>query len=155
MKILKTLGFIILSLVLLTFCDNSTDPNVEEVQVEVSQEYVADQLGDKNGVTSTEELNYIEEYFNSNDEMWLITTCMNSEGETVKSDYVKDHFSTNGKSYLSAENLRSENEGLSIKTPWIGITVLEKNNSMFITKTYRSPGPKFSEAEWVKIKIIK
>ncbi len=75
---MKTLS-ILISLVLFSLlagCENSTAPETEGVQVPVSTDYLADQLGDKNGTASQEEINFLTDYFQSNSEMWIITNCM-------------------------------------------------------------------------------
>lgn len=155
MKSLKMFFFVTFSFFLLTFCDDSTNLIEEEVQVEISTEYLADQLGDENEDASSDELNYIDQYFQLNNEMWLITNCLGMEGETVNSETVKKYFLPQSKPYPSEENLRNENVGISIKTPLIGITVLQRTNSLIITKTYRSPGPNFASSDWTKLKIVK
>jgi hypothetical protein len=136
-------------------CKNTTEPNDESVTVEISMDKLSDQLGDKDGTASSEEKQYVLDYFNSNDQMWVITNCMNAEGETVKSQVVRENFSIYSDAYSSEENFRKENQGISIRTQWIGITVIEKNNKIFVTKTFRSPGPNYASAEWEKLKIIK
>ncbi len=155
MKSFKMLCFIAFSLFLFTFCDDSTNPIEEEVQVEISTDYLADQLGDKNEDASSNELKFIDGYFQANNEMWLITNCLGREGETVNCDTVKKYFLPQSLPYSSEENLRKENIGISIKTPLIGITVLQRTNSLIISKTYRSPGPNFASLDWIKLKIVK
>lgn len=155
MKPLKIFILVISSAFLFTFCDNSTNPSEEEVEVEISKEYLADQLGDKNEEASENELVYVEDYFKTNSEMWLITDCMSQESESVNSDTVLKYFLPQSKPYSSEEKLRNENIGISIRTPWIGITVLQKTNSLFVTKTYRSPGPNFASVDWIKLKILR
>ena len=150
---------IFLLLIFLSFfyysCESTTESSDDTVIVELAKEKLADQLGDKNGSASTEELNYVEEYFNTYNQMWVITNCMNREGETVKVQEVLEKFLVHSSAYPSEEKLRNENQGLSIRTPWIGITVIEKNDKIFITKTFRSPGPDYASAEWKILKIIK
>jgi len=155
---MKTSSLFLLFMIIGLFfnsCKNTTEPNDESVTVEISMDKLSDQLGDKDGTASSEEKQYVLYYFNSNDQMWVITNCMNAEGETVKSQVVRENFSIYSDAYSSEENFRKENQGISIRTQWIGITVIEKNNKIFVTKTFRSPGPNYASAEWEKLKIIK
>jgi len=156
MRILIVVLFTFISIIWLISCENgSTDPSDEQVQVEISKEYLADEFGDQNGIASDLELEFVKEYFNIHGEMWLVTRCMKREGNTVKADTVKKYFKPMSIPYSSEEKLRSENIRSSIRTPLIGITIVTKSSDYEVTKTFRSPGPKYSEAEWVELKIIK
>ena len=147
--------FAAICFLVITSCSNSPEPNDASVNVQITKQTLADQLGDKNGTASTDELNYVDEYFSNHNKMWVITNCMNTEGSTITSNEVKSKFFVQSSGYPSQEILRDENQGLSIRAPWIGVAVLEKNNDLFITRTFRSPGPDFASVAWEEIRIIK
>jgi len=140
---------------LLAGCENSTAPETEGVQVPVSTDYLADQLGDKNGTASQEEINFLTDYFQSNSEMWVITNCMARSGNSVHADSVKKLFTVQSEPYESEKSLREKNKNLSIKTQWIGITVITGRNFYYITKIFRSPGSNFANAMWDALKIVR
>ena len=162
MQTIKISYLLIFSLFCMNSCKNSSEisePTNEEevvVDVEISKETLADELGDENGAASANELDYIDEYFNTNEEMWLITGFNTQKvvNGRIKATEVKAYLLIWSRAYLSEMDLRNENIGRSIRTPWIGISVLEKKNGIFITRLFLSPGPHFASAEWQELKII-
>ena len=162
MQTIKISFLVIFSLFCMNSCKNSTEtnePTNEEevvVDVEISKETLADELGDENGVASSYELDYIDEYFNTNEEMWLITGFNTQKvvNGRIKATEIKAYLLIWSRAYLSEMDLRNENIGRSIRTPWIGISVLVKNEGIFITRLFLSPGPNFASVEWQELKII-
>jgi len=154
MKTSKLFLFLIFVIISFISCENNTESE-ELVTVEISLEKLSDQLGDKDGTASVEELQFVEKYFQTNNEMWIITNCMNESNETVKADVVKNSFSIQSTPFSSEAKLRNENEGASIRTPFIGITLIEQNSVIEIVRTFRSHGANFASDSWDEIKIIK
>ncbi len=155
MKTIGLLVFVFSAPFLLVSCKNTVAPADENIQVEISSELLADQLGDKNGKASVSEMNFVEDFFNNHNEMWLLTNCICTECESVKSNMVKEKFFAQSQPFASTEELRNSFAGLSIKTPWVGVAKLGRRNSIFILKVYRAPGPNFSSSGWEEIRIVR
>ncbi len=121
--------------------------------MEISTQFLAEQLGNKDGTASANELNSIEEFFNKHTEMWLMTNGICTDCESVKSDTLRERFLPTSEPFESEQKLRDAYAGLSLKIPWVGVSKLVRSNSIFILKFYRAPGPDFSNSVWEEIKI--
>ena len=148
-----------LSLFLLVFgFEKSTEPIGEGTPIDIT--IVADGFGDHNGSASESELGFINEYFNSNQQAWIIGAFAhgyeNEDVHTIPSDIVVSAFkgiSLIGP-YTSENDLRQELDGISFRTPFIGIYVLTRSSECLIIRFLRSPGPKVGEANWEEFQII-
>lgn len=144
-----------LSLIFLGFVACESITHEKQIStIKISIEKLADQLGDKNGATTLEELNFINDFFDNSKQMWVITNCLCSDCKIILGNDVLSHFCTQGIAYNSEDDLRDTNEGISIKTPFIGIALIERKINLEITKIYRSPGANFSSSSWDEIEII-
>jgi len=148
-------GLVILLSLLLLSCDNSDD--FEEVTVLFDRENIADRFGNKDGITSSQELLDLDQYFETNDEAWCISNCPSGyrTGSEIPSEVVSEKvYIVQGEPYPSEKSLRQANDGMSIKTPYITISVLRSDSQITLFKIYRSPGPRFAKATWTRMRIV-
>jgi len=148
-------GYVILFLSIFLSCDNSD--NVEEATVSFNSETVADIFGNKDGITSTQELLDLDQYFENNNEAWCISSCPGDywfESDIPSEVLSEKLIIFQGSPYPSEDSLRQANGGKSIRTPYITISVLKSESQIILYKIYRSPGPRFGEATWTRLRII-
>jgi hypothetical protein len=152
------LSFFLSLFLLVLGCKISTEPIGEGIPIDIN--IVADGFGDHNGSASSEELDFIIDYFHSNQKAWIIgqnaVGFETYEVKSIPSDTVVKFFKRNRLigPYTSENNLRQELEGLSFLTPFVGIYVLTRHSECLIIRYFRSPGPTVSQAEWEEFKII-
>jgi len=152
------LSFFLYLFFLVFGCEKSTEPIGEGAPIDIN--IVADGFGDHNGSASESELEFIKEYFNSNQQAWLIGAFAHGyeseEVHTIPSDIVVKVFKgirLRGP-YTSENDLRQNLDGISIRTPFVGIYVLTRSSQCLIIRFFRSPGPKVGEAEWEEFQIL-
>ena len=129
-----------------------------KVAVPVDKKIVADGFGDDDGIASEDELMYVEEYFNVNQEAWCLGGFPRGYwGQTqIPADIVINTFHANLKidgPYKSELALREAYEGLSIRTPYVGIYLLVLSNEEYKITRYFCSGPEVSEGDWTPMEI--
>ena len=156
--LLLRLSFFLALFIIVVGCKKSTEPIGEGTPIDIN--IVADGFGDHNGDASEEELDFINDYFNSSQEAWTIgSNAAGYESEdvhTIPSDIVVKSFKgiRLWGPYTSENDLRQELNGISIRTPFVGIYVLTRRSQCCILRFFRAPGPKVGEANWDEFQII-
>jgi hypothetical protein len=56
--------------------------------------------------------------------------------------------------YSSEFDLRKNLDGISFRTPWVGVYVITRNRQCFIIRFFRAPGPRIGEQDWDELLII-
>ncbi len=152
------LSFLISIFLLIFACEKSFEPIGEKTLIDIST--VADRFGDHDGSTSESELEFINEYFTTHQEAWAIGSIAadyrNDDVYTIPSDTVVKTFNRSALlgPYNNENDLRQELNGLSIKTPFVGIYVLTRNSQCCIIKFFRAPGPRISDQDWDELQIL-
>jgi hypothetical protein len=137
-------------------CKSPSSPQELQNGLQLDRNTVADKFGDNNGVTTTQELQGVADYFASNDSAWCLQICPSqvSDATSISAQQVKDSFVLQCHPYPSEQALRSAYEGIAIKTPWVSVMMLEQNNGQInAVSFYRSPGATFANANWSRLKI--
>ena len=139
-------------------CEKSTEPIGDGTPIDIN--IVADGFGDHNGSASESELEFVNEYFQSNKQAWIIGS--NAAGydtyevKTIPSDVVVK--SIKGMKlvgpFTSENDLRDTLDDISFRIPFVGIYVLTRRNECLIIRFFRSPGPSVGQVEWEEFEII-
>ena len=152
------ISIIIFICLIISTCDKSVNPTNTKALIDI--DFVADGFGDHNGDASDLELLSISNYFNIHQHAWTIGSIAGEyRDESIKeipADTLVSTFS-NMKligPYSSEFDLRKNLNGISFKTPWVGIYVITRNSQCVIIRFFRAPGPRIGEQDWVELLII-
>jgi hypothetical protein len=152
------LAVILLVILLLFFCDKSTDPQAAVAEVDIS--IIADGFGNHDGAMSDYELVDIVKHFNHYTEAWAIGAIMlkyrDSHITYVSSlDLILMIQSASlAGPYNDEKDLRDQLKGLSIRTPRVGIYVIRYEEECAIVRFFRAPGARIGEQEWTELTIL-
>ena len=158
MKKSSILVAIILIVFLFNFCDKSTNPATVIAEVDIS--IIADGFGNHDGVSSDFELADITKHFNNYTEAWAIGAIMQKYRDSRVTYVSSDDLILMIKSislagpYYDEKHLRNQLEGMSIRTPWVGIYVLRYDENCMIVRFFRAPGARIGEQEWTELTIL-
>jgi hypothetical protein len=157
MSVFRLLIFLYIFLIFIA-CDKSVDPGNEKTQLDIS--IVADGFGDHNGNASESELGFINEYFSAHQQAWAIgSIAAEYRDESVHAIPADTLVKTFTKSALEGPynnelDLRLTLNGISFRTPFVGIYVLTRKSQCCIIKFFRAPGPMIGEQEWDELHIL-
>ncbi|MBN2000233.1 hypothetical protein JW935_21970 [candidate division KSB1 bacterium] len=121
---------------------------------------VADGFGDFDGKTSESELEFISKYFANHQQAWAIGSIpakyKNGKAKLIPAETVKNTlgYSALVGPYTSEKNLRQELAGFSIRTPFVGIYVLDRNRQCCLIRFFRAPGPQIGTADWDELVLL-
>ena len=136
-------------------CDSPTESPSRSLLLD--RQVVADVFGNHDGVTSSDELQALDNFFEANTEAWCVSSLSEQlwNSDEASADKVKACFVAMAtRPYPSEQALRQAYEGINIRTPYVSIVVLHNNNfvneniQFQVTKFFRSPGPGISSAHW-------
>jgi hypothetical protein len=145
-------------LLFLTGCNNKlTNPSDTSLNttVSLSKDEAADILGNKNGVAESEETAVLDKFYKANEEAWVMGGCIKNDGNTIKADSLKKHLNLFASLYKSEQDFRNSLKNISIKTPFVFIYVMRRQeDKIVIKKLLRSPGPNIASALYEEISIV-
>ena len=133
-------------------CETSTEPLAKGVSID--RKIVADCIGNHDGITSQAELDSLYHYFHINDKGWAVGAGLTRYVDKIPPDSLIDHFLIWGPLFINETELRDFHKGIGIRTPFVGIYVLESNKNIMVVKFYRAPGPNVYSGEWQELQII-
>ncbi|MCK5816960.1 MAG: hypothetical protein KAH15_03055 [Candidatus Marinimicrobia bacterium] len=114
----------------------------------------ADELGDKDGTASTNEITTVTEYFQENNRAYFLVGSLNEYTVSLNSGELQSDFFINSQLYPSETDMRNDFEEEAIRTPWVAIYVAEINSDeIVITHIYRAPGPNVFEGDWERVEV--
>ncbi|MCK5454124.1 MAG: hypothetical protein KAJ16_07175 [Calditrichia bacterium] len=151
-KVFKLLTLFISAFAFLIYCELSTEPLAKGVSI--NREIVADCLGNHDRITTQSELDSLNHYFLINDEAWAVGSGLTRFGNKIPSDSLKKYFLISSPLFMNETELRDFHKGIGIRTPFVGIYVLESNKNIMVVKLFRAPGPNIYSGEWQKLQII-
>ncbi len=140
-------------------CKSAPDSVSVAVSVGVGESVIADVLGDCDGAASADELGSLQSYFSQHDTGWFVgafpLALEESDRSEVSSDVVFVFFGRYRLygPYESETDLRNAYKGVGIDTVYLGIYVIEKDESFKITHLYRAGGDGVYDGEWKEIVI--
>ncbi len=144
---------IISFLFIFTHCDNSVENNASS-DVIIDKNVVADMLGNNDGKTSEEEVVKVDSFYNTSDVGFAVGSGYSNFGNSVPADTIIKYFHIYSPLCKSETELRDAYNGISIRTPYVGIFVMKSNKGIIVIKLYRAPGPNVSGGSWDEIKIL-
>ena len=157
-KIVMILIAILFIIPLICFCDKSTNPATVIAEIDIS--IIADGFGNHDGVSSDFELADIVEHFNNYSEAWAIGAIMTKYRDPSVEHILSDDLismiqsaALNGP-YYDEKHLRDQLEGMSIRTPRVGIYVIRYDENCVIVRFFRAPGARIGEQEWTELTIL-
>ena len=133
-------------------CETSTEPVTEGLPV--NRKLVADCLGDHDGITTSTELETLNQYFVSNEEAWVVGSGLNQFEDEIPSDILQKNFLIDPPLFRNETELREHYKDVNIRTPFVGIYVLESHKQILVIKIFRAPGPNISNSVWKELQII-
>lgn len=151
-KLLILIPIFIFSIILMINCKLSTESTAQGVSID--RKIVADCLGDHNGITTQTELDSLNDYFLINDKGWAVGSGLTRFGNQIPSDSLQKHFLIYGPLFVNETELRNSYKDISIRTPFVGIYVLESNTNIIVVNLFKAPGPNIYSAEWQELQII-
>ncbi len=149
-------GIFALLMITLITCSSKTPSGPVTTEVTFDRNAVADLFGNHDGVASTDEVTALDDYFSTNAEAWCITDLGQESWYSREVDAAQVKSYVEGMAthpYASEEALRKAYEGMSIKTPFVSVSVLRRGEPIAVTKFFRSPGPNISTAEWEELAV--
>jgi hypothetical protein len=176
MKFKLLSGIVALFLILISGCNDSNSPtqyqsnavvlgqiivgnnftHYLDFHVVVDKNVVADVFGNHDESATLDELDNLDDYFAAHSEAW----CLGRLGQESRNsyyitpEYAKFNFSSQRAApYPSEHALRQSLDGASIRTPFVSIVVLQKQEQIILTKFFRSPGPGVGTAKWQRILV--
>lgn len=132
-------------------CKTSTEPVTGGVSI--NKEIVADYLGDHNGITTETELETLNQYFSKNDKAWVVGSGFNRLENEIHSDTLIKYFSIQSPLFKSKTELKDHYKNKNIRTPFVGIYVMESNRQIIFRKIFRAPGPNIYSSVWQEVQI--
>jgi hypothetical protein len=151
-KVFIMLTLIISSTSIIINCESSTEPLAKGVSID--REIVADCTGNHDGITTQTELDSLNQYFLINDKGWAVGSGLTRFGDKIPPDSLRDHFLIWGPLFINETELRDFHKGIGIRTPFVGIYVLESNKNIMVVKLFRAPGPNVYSGDWQELQII-
>ncbi len=146
---------IIMFSVLLLFpnCEKSVESQ-ESTVVTIDKISVADMLGNNDGNTTDEEIAKLDSFYNINNTGYAVGGGYNNYGNSIPADTVKKYFHVYSPLCKNEIELRNAYKGIAIKTPYVGIFVMNSNTGIKIIKLFRASGPNVCNGAWEEIKIF-
>ncbi len=135
-------------------CKSPTESGAATVTLD--RNAVADMFGNHDGVASSQEVTALDDYFSTNAEAWCITDLGQESWYSQEVDAAQVKSYVEGMAthpYASEEALRKAYDGMSIRTPFVSVSVLLRGDPIAVTKFFRSPGPDISTAEWEELAV--
>jgi hypothetical protein len=132
-------------------CESSTEPIAKGVSID--RKIVADCLGEHDGITTQAELETLNQFFSINDKAWAVGSGFNRPGNEIPSDTLQKHFLIFPPLFRNEIELRDNYKGVVIKTPFVGIYVLESNKDIMVVKLFIAPGPNVYSGVWQEVQI--
>jgi len=151
--------FPIIVLLILTLkinCSTTTRPEIQEdTPIEISEEFLADRIGNNDGSVSIEELNHVKSHFSEYREGWFtgIFKLINVSDPNLTAETVLEYFHAFTELSPNESSLREQYGMGGPKTPVI-IYKIVYNNRYFITECYTCSGSMVYDGEWTKINIV-
>jgi len=150
----------LVALIWVSACEKDKSPLSLEVQpiLLIPMNDVADTFGNRDGIASPDELNFIKNYFARNCEAWALGGFptlyynLNEVPATVVLDALKG--TVLSRPYPSEKELRNAYKGVGIRTLWVGIYVFVSTPQYGLKAFYRSPGGYFSDHHWTQMTIV-
>lgn len=137
-------------------CSSNSPIQPESVTVTLDKNEVADLFGNNDGVTTSEELAKLEDYFSICPEAWCVTYLGNESwtaDAVTPAEVKKDIESMATQPYSDGQLLRRAYIGKRLKTPYVAIAVLSYGDRISVTNFFRVPGPNVSGGEWVRLDV--
>jgi hypothetical protein len=150
-KLFIFVSLFIFSSTLLINCKSSTELIAKGVSID--RKIVTDCLGDHDGITTQTELDSLNHYFLFNEKAWAVGLGLTRFGDYIPSDSLRERFLILGPLFKNETELRNFYKGVVIKTPFVGIYVLESNKDIMVVKLFRAPGPNIYSGIWQEVKI--
>src|SRR4030042_622916 len=120
-------------------CETSIEPITEGVPI--NRKIVADCLGDHDGITTQTELETLDQYLLANNEAWAVGSGLTRFGNKISSDSLRGCFLIWAPLFRNETELRDYYKNVGIRTPFVGIYILESNKHILVIKIFRAPGP--------------
>jgi hypothetical protein len=136
-------------------CEKSFEP-IPEVAY-ISKEVVADAFGNHDGITTRDELDFVDQYFKTNDDAWCVGVCYDrywyNDQNTIGCNELVEMFGFMKciGPYGSEEKLRESFPGT--RTPFVGIYTLKHTYKYRIYRFFRASGPRVSTDSWIELII--
>jgi hypothetical protein len=149
-------GLFALLTITLIACSSKSPSGPGTTAVTFDRNAVADLFGNHDGVATSDEVTALNDYFSTNAEAWCITDLGQESWYSKEVDAAQVKSYVEGMAthpYSSEEALRKAYEGMSIKTPFVSVSVLLRGDQIAVTKFFRSPGPNISTAEWEQLAV--
>ncbi len=153
--IVQTGLFAVLTITLIA-CSSKSPTESGSAEVTFDRNAVADLFGNDDGVASSQEVTALNDYFSANAEAWCITDLGQESWYSQEVDAARVKTYVEGMAthpYASEQALRKAYEGMSIRTPFVSVSVLLRGDRIAVTKFFRSPGPNISTAEWEELAV--
>jgi hypothetical protein len=142
-------------LILSIGCDkNMTISEIAHERARISLDQFADSFGDADRNVAVDEKELVENYFSDHSEAWMLIQLDNF-AEAAHADTVSKYFRALSRPFKSSADLRQAYREKGIRTPFVGICKIVKDQDYFIAELYRSPGPSLHSGDWEKIVIYK
>lgn len=140
-------------------CESAPNSVSVPDSVAVEESVIADVLGDCDGAASADELSQLDSFFSQHTTGWFVgvwpLTLEEDDRSEVSSDVVLALFGRYRLygPYESETDLRNAFKGVGINTLYMGIYVIEKNETYTITHLYRSGASTIYDGAWKEIVI--
>ena len=145
-------GLLILFVIILLFSSCGL-PESMYSNVVIERLDFADKLGNDNGIATEEELEVVDSFFQSNSKAYFLGGSFSSYEEPLNIETVQSNFIITSSLYGSEDDLRNAFEGIGIRTPLVGVYIVEYDSEITITHIYRAPGPNVSDGKWERVEV--